>query len=121
MSVTRRLEPVHKDQENGFRNVAERFNTHDHAQTPYTLTADGGARPGVTQVDASGGVVTVDLPKASAFTGRVLSVIKVDATGNAVTLDGYGSETINGATTHALAAQWDSATVYSDGSNWVVL
>jgi hypothetical protein len=74
--------------------------------------------------DATGGAITVTLPTAaSAFdglgAGRIYTVKKVDASANAVTLDGNGAETIDGAATAVLAAQWASVRVQSDGTNWV--
>lgn len=70
-------------------------------------------------VDATAGAVTVTLPSAS--TKRRLTVKKTDASGNAVTLDGAGSETIDGATTHAMTTQYESATVQSDGASWWIV
>ena len=72
-------------------------------------------------VDASGGAVTVNLPAVASNSGRVLNVKKVDSSGNAVTLDGNASETIDGATTLAIATQYQSYTVHCDGSAWWII
>jgi hypothetical protein len=69
-------------------------------------------------VDATAGAVTVNLPPAVDAYGALLVVKKVDASGNAVTLDADGSETIDGATTTALAAQYDKVSVACDGVTW---
>lgn len=71
--------------------------------------------------NATSGAITVTLPAAASSEGRVLVVKKTDASGNAVTLDGTGSETIDGATTQALAAQYDALTVVCDGAGWAIV
>lgn len=77
--------------------------------------------------DATAGAFTVTLPTAAAAydsalaTGTVLTLIKTDSGANAVTIDGDGSETINGATTQALAAQWDKLTIISTGTAWLII
>lgn len=72
----------------------------------------------VTLGNATGAAFTVTLPKAALFSGRQFIVKKTDASANAVTIDGDGTETIDGAATVALAVQYQSVTVLSDGSNW---
>lgn len=67
------------------------------------------------------GAMTATLPTASGITGRVFIVKKIDSSGNAVTLDADGSETIDGAGTYALTAQWNSVTIISNGTNWEIL
>lgn len=69
-------------------------------------------------VDASGGAVTINLPSASTMTpGQEFFFIKSDSSGNAVTIDPSASQTINGATTYTLSAQYNKVTLISDGSN----
>ena len=68
--------------------------------------------------DATSGAFSVFLPTAASMPDTPITVKKVDASGNAVTIDGNGSETIDGATTKTLAAQYDSMTVVSDGTTW---
>lgn len=72
-------------------------------------------------VSASGGAVTITLPDAAGIHGKVYIIKKVDASVNAVTVDGAGADTIDGAATYALALQYASVTVCSDGTNWGVL
>jgi hypothetical protein len=62
---------------------------------------------------------TITLPTAIGITGRMYCVVKIDAGAGAVTVDGNASETINGATTVSLAAQWDRLAIMSNGANWV--
>lgn len=72
-------------------------------------------------VDATTGAVTVNLPSAASSRGAALVVKKIDASANAVTIDASGSETIDGATTQALAAQYDSLTLICDASQWWIV
>lgn len=69
-------------------------------------------------VDATAGAVTITLPPAAQSRGQRVVVKKTDASGNAVTVDGSGAETIDGAATAALAAQYDSVDIQSDGTSW---
>jgi hypothetical protein len=75
----------------------------------------------VVLVDASGGARTVNLPTAVGNTGATITVKKTDSSGNAVTVDPNGSQTVDGASTHALSSQYAKVTVVSDGANWAVV
>ncbi len=74
-------------------------------------------------VEATGGSggITLTLPQASTAQYKTYQVVKVDAGAGAVTLDAYSSETINGATTYALASQWDKVSLYCNGTSWTVI
>jgi len=74
----------------------------------------------VILVDATSGGVTITLPTATGRTDPI-TVKKIDSSGNAVTVDGNASETIDGATTKNLAAQWDSMTLIPSGGNWFMV
>lgn len=80
--------------------------------TTYTVTSDD------YTVDCTTGTFTVTLPTAVGITGKVF-VIKNSGSG-VITVDGDGSETIDGATTQSLN-QYDSITVQSNGSNWIII
>ncbi|MEO6232307.1 MAG: hypothetical protein ABIP10_19410 [Ferruginibacter sp.] len=67
------------------------------------------------------GAITLDLPTAVGIAGRVYVIKKISATSNDVTIDANGSQTIDGATTLVLSAQYATATIQSDGANWIVL
>jgi hypothetical protein len=71
--------------------------------------------------NATGGAFTVTLPVAAAHPGRVFTIKKIDASVNAVTIDGDGAETIDGAATYALTAQWQSVVLQCNGTSWFVL
>lgn len=72
-------------------------------------------------MDASGGARTVTLPLAATSNRVVLTIKKIDSSANAVTIDGNGAETIDGAATQVLAAQWDSFTIQCNGTAWFIL
>lgn len=68
--------------------------------------------------DATAAAFTLTLPVVISAKGMTFVVFKTDASANAVTIDGAGAETINGAATVALAARWDKALIYCDGTQW---
>ena len=68
--------------------------------------------------DATSAAFTVTLPSVASFAGKQVIIKKVDASANAVTVDANGSETIDGATTQSLAAQYDSVTLVAGPSEW---
>ena len=70
--------------------------------------------------DTAGAAVTVTLPAASGVTDRVYHIKKLGTTAN-VTVDGNSSETIDGATTAVLTAQFESLMISCDGSNWHII
>ncbi|WP_327377994.1 hypothetical protein OG393_30955 [Streptomyces sp. NBC_01216] len=84
-----------------------------------TVTGDTTVRviDEVLLVDASGGPVTITLISAVATPNRYL-VKKTDSSGNAVTVATTGGETIDGAATKVLSAQWETTTVIPSGSSW---
>ena len=69
--------------------------------------------------NATGGAFSVSLPTSVGIKGKRYTVKKTDASANAVTVDPSGAQTIDGAATHGLPAQWDSVTIISDGANWL--
>ena len=71
-------------------------------------------------VDPTTTAATVNLPAASTVTGQLFVVKHLNASANTVTLDASGSETIDGNLTLVLTA-YNSATVQSTGSAWVIL
>lgn len=62
---------------------------------------------------------TVTLPAASTAARKTLTIKKIDSSlAVRITIDGNSAETIDGATTTTLATQYESVTLYCDGSNW---
>lgn len=68
--------------------------------------------------DGTGGAFNVTLPNAANYTGREFIVKKIDSSANAITVATSSSQTIDGAATYVLSAQYDAVTVVSGGSNW---
>jgi hypothetical protein len=71
--------------------------------------------------NAASGNITATLPDATGILGRRYTVKKVDLSANSVRVAAFGGQTIDGATTYNLAAQWRYVTVVSDGSNWMII
>lgn len=69
----------------------------------------------------AGGSYSINLPAAASCTGRVYIIKKVNSSANTITIDADASETIDGATTVALTAQWSTFQIQSNGTNWFVL
>lgn len=88
------------------------------ADSPYTPDE---ATDFLIEVDASGGVVTIAFAAIATYTeGYSPEIIKVDGSANAVTIDPDAAETINGAATLALGAQYDAAHPYaSPTGEWI--
>ena len=101
-----------------FKNIFPQLQTKDVAGNYAVLTTDD-----CLNVDASSnGVVT--LPLASVFYAQAahtpLYIKKIDSSANAVTITPSGSDTIDGASTWPLVAQYDAAVLFTDGVNWFV-
>lgn len=84
--------------------------------TTYTATISDDVIP----CSSAGGAYTITLPTAASASGRELTFVKTSSDLSLITIDGNGTETINGALTKALATQYESLTIYSDGSNWFI-
>lgn len=72
-------------------------------------------------VDASGANRTITLPTAASAKWRKYIIKKIDATANTVTIDADAAETIDGALTQVLAAQYDFIEIQSDGTQWWIV
>jgi len=83
----------------------------------YTLTA----ADRTVLVSASGAARTMTLPAAAGHFGRIYTIKKTDGSANTVTIDGNASETIDGATTKVLTAQYEVVTIQCDGANWHII
>jgi len=71
--------------------------------------------------DATAGAITMTLPPAALVPGRIYAFKRINSGGNHVIIDGYASETIDGATTHALTPQWNSLIIMTNGVAWFKL
>jgi hypothetical protein len=93
------------------------FATSTKTGSTYTITATDT----VIIADATSNNVTITLPAASGVPGYRFYVKRKDGTANTVTIARSASDTIDGATSQTLDAQYTSATVVSDGSNWYII
>ena len=73
------------------------------------------------RVDATAAARTITLPAASACTGRVYNIKKIDSSVNTVTIDANASETIDGALTIVISAQYQNIQIQSNGVGWDIL
>lgn len=71
--------------------------------------------------NATGGVVSVNLPAAASVPGRVLVLKKTDSSGNAARFVASGAETIDGSATLSISTQYQSYTIQSDGAQWWII
>lgn len=90
----------------------------DPATRLVTGAYDADAFDSLIRVDAAAAAVTVTLPPADLLPGKVITVKRIDGSVNAVTVAGRTGQTIDGAASISLAAQWASVTVQSNGSTW---
>lgn len=74
-------------------------------------------------VTGTGANQTINLPTAASITGRVY-IIKDeagDAATNNITIDGSAAETIDGAATAVINANYGFRAILSDGANWMII
>lgn len=70
--------------------------------------------------DPTSGGFSVNLPTASGVTMQSIIVKNVSNSTNVITVHANGSETIDGSATATLSVGYESLTLYSDGTNWMV-
>jgi hypothetical protein len=86
------------------------------ANTTVTITT-GSFNP----CDATTASFAVTLPAASGRNGQIFTFKKIDSSANTVTITRGSTDTIDGATTYVLSAQWKYVTIVSNGSNgWYI-
>lgn len=71
--------------------------------------------------DAAGGAITMTLPPAALVPGRIYTFKRINSGANAVVVDPSGAETIDGAATYTLSAQWNSVTIMNNGIAWFII
>lgn len=72
--------------------------------------------------NATGGNIVVTVPAGSGVAlGSLIYVKKIDASANLVTLQRTGGDTIDGATTLVLSAQWQAVTILATTTGWDVI
>lgn len=88
-----------------------------------SVTATGNVVSGdyLIIADATGGAITMALPPAALVPGRIYAFKRVNSGANAVVIDPNAAETIDGAATYTLSAQWNSVTIMSNGTAWFII
>lgn len=85
----------------------------------YTTNQVLSASNGYVLCDATAGGLAMTLPAASSR--KRLHIKKIDSSVNTVSVQRAGSDTIEGSTAFTLTNQYDSVTLYSDGSTtWYI-
>ena len=91
---------------------------------PGARIAVGAGSRGITDyaliVDTSAGNVTITLPPAASSSGTIL-VFKKSSASNTVTIQANASETIDGANTQTITAQYGSLRIICDGTKWWII
>jgi hypothetical protein len=89
------------------------------ADTPYSLTDAND----VLLVDATGGVVEVDLPSGSTAFQKPYIIKKIDASINAVNVNAAGADVIDGAGTQTTIIQYESFSIVPDNAtgDWSIV
>ncbi len=73
----------------------------------------------LVRCDVSGAGFTVTLPTAVGISGAGIAVKKTVSSGNTLTIATTSGQTIDGASTYAIAAALGGASFISDGANWM--
>jgi len=71
--------------------------------------------------NATSGAITIDLPTAAILPGRIFVFKRMNSGANNVVIDPAATETIDGAATYTLSAQWASVMIISNGTNWFII
>lgn len=94
------------------------FKTTNVSGTATLTTASNTSQYG----DATSAAFAITLPAAASSTEKMFLFKKIDSSVNAVTVTRAGSDTIDGATTYVLSAQYDWLIIQSDGTaNWKIV
>lgn len=98
---------------------------HRNINFPYRLIGAGASAITLLnfylEIDAALGSATLTLPDASSVkAGMGFWLIRVDGSANTVTIAPTGGQTINGAGSAQITAQYGSLHIVSNGSNWLL-
>ena len=64
--------------------------------------------------------INIYLPTAVGNIAR-FEIKKINSASATITIDGHSSQTIDGETTAVITAQYESVTLISDNSNWLII
>ncbi|NDQ57364.1 MAG: hypothetical protein GZ088_09865 [Acidipila sp.] len=94
------------------------YTTVNFAASPYTVLLTDTA----ISVDTTGGITVINLPAATDFIGRYITVKKDDTSVFSTQINPNGADTIDGAALYNLLKSYESATFISNGVNgWIVV
>jgi len=89
----------------------------DDTDSPFVPTAANNK----INCDCTAGNIIINLPASSTLRdGQEYWIKKTDVSANTVTINRNGAETIDGAVSKLLDTQYESLTIYTDGSNFFV-
>lgn len=71
--------------------------------------------------NATAAPFAVTLPNATLFHGKTIVVKKTDASLNTVTVTPVAAQTIDGAATFVLSSQYETVSIISNGTNWMIV
>ena len=95
------------------------YTSHTGTKSVTTTTTLTTTDNGLILATSAGGAYTITLPAASTL--KKFFIKKTDASANVITISRAGADTIEGATSVSLAAQYKSYTLCSDGSStWYI-
>ena len=75
----------------------------------------------IVRGDTTSSNVTTTLPTASGITGHIIILKRISAGTNTWTIDANSTETIDGDLTAVLTTQYESITIFSNGTNWEII
>jgi len=88
----------------------------------YTTTSFNiGINSGTTLIAGTSGVITATLPTAVGATGRQYVIKRTGTGATSYTVNTTSGQTIDGAATYVLAAQYATVVVQSNGTNWSIV
>ena len=87
--------------------------------TNTTLSISGTSQ--IVRGNTTSASVTTTLPTAVGNSGYIIVLKRISDGTNTWIIDGNGSETIDGALTAVLTVQYESITIFSNGTNWEII
>jgi hypothetical protein len=75
----------------------------------------------IVRCDPSSSGFTINLPTAVGNSGKEIAIKNTTSSTNTITVDASGSETIDDSLTYLISVAYQSITLVSNGSNWMVI
>lgn len=97
--------------------IGTNFDVYTVLSANYTVLDNDGYRH--IQVSTGASNRTITLPTAADNGDRMITIVKTDSGVGTVIVDGEGAETIDGATTITISAQYASVTLVCNGTAWL--